>query len=78
MQGHGLELSIVRAIATAHGADLRVKALPTGGLSVEITFPGSTRVPSWERYADCVPFRGTELGDRLPHVGPAWGAFAHD
>jgi signal transduction histidine kinase len=38
--GHGLGLSIVRAIAGAHGATLRACALPSGGLSVSVTFPG--------------------------------------
>ncbi|MEN3358456.1 MAG: hypothetical protein V7637_2438, partial [Mycobacteriales bacterium] len=37
--GHGLGLSIVAAIATAHAAELRVHARPTGGLAVEIHFP---------------------------------------
>ena len=37
--GHGLGLSIVQAIATAHGATVTASAPPDGGLSVEITFP---------------------------------------
>jgi len=37
---NGLGLSIVRAIATAHGATLRADARPEGGLRVEVTFPG--------------------------------------
>ena len=37
--GHGLGLSIVRAIATAHDADLRTRLRPGGGLSVEVHFP---------------------------------------
>jgi signal transduction histidine kinase len=37
--GHGLGLSIVSAIATAHGADLRARARPDGGLHVELRFP---------------------------------------
>ena len=37
--GHGLGLSIVQAIATAHGATVTASAPPGGGLSVEITFP---------------------------------------
>ena len=39
--GHGLGLSIVDAIATAHGAKLAVHAQPAGGLRVEVRFPGS-------------------------------------
>ncbi len=37
--GHGLGLSIVRAIATAHDAGLKVLLRPGGGLSVEVHFP---------------------------------------
>jgi signal transduction histidine kinase len=36
--GHGLGLSIVDAIATAHGAELAVHAQPAGGLRVEVRF----------------------------------------
>jgi signal transduction histidine kinase len=36
--GHGLGLSIVRAIATAHGATTAARALPGGGLEVDVTF----------------------------------------
>jgi signal transduction histidine kinase len=38
--GHGLGLSIVRAIATAHAATVTVTAqpMPAGGLAVEVTF----------------------------------------
>ena len=38
-KGHGLGLSIVRAVATAHQAVMATSAPPGGGLSVEITFP---------------------------------------
>ena len=37
--GAGLGLSIVHAIATAHGARLTARAQPEGGLSVEVGFP---------------------------------------
>lgn len=36
---HGLGLSIVRAIAAAHGAAVDARALPEGGLAIEVTFP---------------------------------------
>jgi signal transduction histidine kinase len=36
---HGLGLSIVRAIATAHHATLLAEARPEGGLAVEVRFP---------------------------------------
>jgi signal transduction histidine kinase len=37
--GHGLGLSIVHAIATSHGAAVAARALPAGGLAVDVTFP---------------------------------------
>ena len=37
--GHGVGLSIVRAIATAHGAVITASAPPGGGLSVDVMFP---------------------------------------
>ena len=40
--GHGLGLSIVKAIATAHGATLTTRARPQGGLAVEVSFPAVT------------------------------------
>jgi signal transduction histidine kinase len=35
----GLGLSIVQAIAVAHGAQLRVRPRPGGGLAVTVAFP---------------------------------------
>jgi signal transduction histidine kinase len=46
--GHGLGLSIVRAIATTHGAAIAVRARPGGGLAVDVTFlppPGPRAAP---------------------------------
>jgi signal transduction histidine kinase len=40
--GHGLGLSIVDAIATAHGATLTFQAQLDGGLRVVVRFPGSS------------------------------------
>jgi signal transduction histidine kinase len=37
--GHGLGLSIVRAIAVAHGASVTARAREEGGLAVEVGFP---------------------------------------
>ena len=37
--GHGLGLSIVCAIATAHGATITAQAPPRGGLTIEVAFP---------------------------------------
>jgi signal transduction histidine kinase len=39
VEGFGLGLCIVRAVATAHGATLETEARPTGGLRVEARFP---------------------------------------
>jgi signal transduction histidine kinase len=38
-EGHGLGLSIVRAIATAHQASISAHPMPNGGLAVSVTFP---------------------------------------
>jgi signal transduction histidine kinase len=45
--GHGLGLSIVHAIATAHAAAITVRAKPDGGLDVEVRFalPARGRQP---------------------------------
>ena len=40
--GHGLGLSIVHAIATAHGATISAQPLPQGGLSLSLAFPPPT------------------------------------
>src|SRR5580692_7928383 len=37
--GHGLGLSIVRAIATAHDATITARPMPDGGLGVSVIFP---------------------------------------
>jgi len=37
---HGLGLSIVRAIATAHGGTVTARSQPGGGLTVLVTLPG--------------------------------------
>jgi signal transduction histidine kinase len=45
--GHGLGLSIVHAIATAHGATLAVHLGPSGGLDAEVRFPATdTEAPT--------------------------------
>ena len=41
--GHGLGLSIVQAIATAHRAEVSAGSRPEGGLSVEVSFPPANR-----------------------------------
>ena len=44
--GHGLGLSIVQAIATAHGATIAAHARPEGGLDIEVSFPASDNPPA--------------------------------
>ena len=39
--GHGLGLSIVQAITTAHDATITTQARPNGGLAVQVSFPRS-------------------------------------
>jgi signal transduction histidine kinase len=48
--GHGLGLSIVRAIATAHAATVTARPRPGGGLVIDVTFP-QTSTPSHARPA---------------------------
>ena len=43
--GHGLGLSIVRAIATAHGAAIDARARPEGGLHIQVSFPAGNGSP---------------------------------
>lgn len=43
--GLGLGLSIVRAVATAHGAELSCRALDEGGLEVEVGFDAEAGAP---------------------------------
>jgi signal transduction histidine kinase len=43
--GHGLGLSIVRAIGAAHGASITARARDGGGLSIEVTFPAKPDEP---------------------------------
>jgi signal transduction histidine kinase len=47
--GHGLGLSIVRAIATAHDATITAQPRSGGGLAIEVTFPPSTQQPQTKR-----------------------------
>ena len=50
--GHGLGLSIVRAIATAHAATITAQPQPGGGLAIDVTFPPSTGSPAWRTSRD--------------------------
>jgi signal transduction histidine kinase len=40
--GHGLGLSIVHAIAKAHGAEVNAHARPEGGITIEVSFPAAS------------------------------------
>jgi signal transduction histidine kinase len=50
--GHGLGLSIVRAIATAHAATITAQPRPDGGLAIDVTFPPPTSSPAWRTSRD--------------------------
>jgi signal transduction histidine kinase len=45
-KGHGLGLSIVQAIASAHQASIHALPTPNGGLAVTVTFPQPTNSPA--------------------------------
>jgi signal transduction histidine kinase len=62
--GHGLGLSIVRAIATAHAATITAQPRPGGGLSIEVTFPGHSPLSA-------VISSGTRPRTRAPVTGSA-------
>ncbi len=49
--GHGFGLSIVQAIAIAHGAELVAKSRPKGGLAIELTFSAAAFEPKATRAA---------------------------
>jgi signal transduction histidine kinase len=63
--GHGLGLSIVRAIATAHAATIAARALPGGGLAVDVTFPPSPG-PHTAPGIQPLGTRGNHTGRALP------------
>jgi signal transduction histidine kinase len=57
--GHGLGLSIVRAIAVAHGATITAEPMPEGGLSIRVIFPPN-RSPKGEHVRSSESDRTTE------------------
>jgi signal transduction histidine kinase len=59
--GHGLGLSIVRAIALAHDAGLKVELRPGGGLRVQVHFPA----PRPGAYVRCEAGMPADPHDRL-------------
>ncbi|MGH3225006.1 MAG: sensor histidine kinase [Streptosporangiaceae bacterium] len=60
--GHGLGLSIVRAIATAHDATIAARPMPDGGLSVSVAF----RQPQPQPQQQPQPGRPAAAQDRQP------------
>ena len=55
--GHGLGLSIVRAIATAHDARIEVHPRPRGGLTITMHFPPPSGPRSADEAISTSPFR---------------------
>ena len=53
--GHGLGLSIVRAIAAAHGATITAKPVTDGGVSIEVAFPRPAALPRLDRVQETAP-----------------------
>jgi hypothetical protein len=53
--GQGLGLSIVAAVADAHGGALELHARREGGLRVQITLPAATPVPTTQGRAPATP-----------------------
>lgn len=64
--GHGLGLSIVQAIATAHDARLKVQLRPAGGLRVQVHFPEPRPCPKGQR--DISPQERLRRRSRSPVV----------
>jgi signal transduction histidine kinase len=54
-EGLGLGLSIVHAIAAAHGATLSLLAPPGGGFIAEVSFPAARTAASWPRSEPAPP-----------------------
>jgi signal transduction histidine kinase len=68
-EGLGLGLSIVQAIADAHGASITARPQPAGGLLVEVTFPtasaeSSSAIHATDRDQDAELGRLLKLGAR--------------
>ncbi len=73
-EGFGLGLSIVKAIAAAHGATLTITARPAGGLEVEVVFPAEPVPTSSARAASTAPGGNGETAtargeDAVPPAG---------
>jgi signal transduction histidine kinase len=62
--GLGLGLSIVQAIATAHGATISAQAQPEGGLAIEVAFPAAATNDPLHEAAASYPYSIDE-GNRI-------------
>ena len=72
VDGVGLGLSIVAAVAAAHGGALELHARPDGGLRVEIELAGATLPASPRAFARESPCRGGRAAAGERHRrGPA-------
>ena len=75
--GHGLGLSIVRAIATAHHATLHASPAPGGGLAIEVAFPPASgpgsKMTSTDPPTKVTPSRRPRT---IPPAGPSRPAHA--
>jgi signal transduction histidine kinase len=66
--GHGLGLSIVAAIATAHGAALTTRAQPQGGgLRIQVSFPAAGG--PWRQPRGITTKETASVGHRLQQLG---------
>jgi signal transduction histidine kinase len=68
--GHGLGLSIVQAIATAHGAELTARPRPEGGLMIELLFPSAVGAGSGRTLGAARPGRGSSAIPETDVSGP--------
>jgi signal transduction histidine kinase len=64
--GHGLGLSIVQAIANAHGAQLSARARPQGGLTIGVSFPPASGTSSRASFAAAWRKRGSPRTSQSP------------
>jgi signal transduction histidine kinase len=64
--GHGLGLSIVHAIATAHDATLNAHARPQGGLTIEVSFPPPSGASSGGTFAAALTKRDSPRASESP------------
>lgn len=74
--GHGLGLSIVRAIASAHGATIAARPLADGGLSVSVIFPRPAYPDRLTRSSPQQHGRGNAMAVAASPAFPSVGASA--